>query len=226
MIRPIKLSISLLLVLSVIPTAQAQQQEVKGEVNQAMHRSSIDRLVGNFESEGRAEWQKPDEVIRLFGDISNKTIMDLGAGSGYFTFRLAEKADRVIAADVDDRFLDYLKEKLADQTDSLLKSRIEIRKIPYDDPGLRSGEVEGVIMVNTYHHIENRTDYFERMLSGLKTDGQLMVVDFKLGNDFGPPDNHKLSFKTVIDELSAVGFNSITSDTTLLPYQYIILCTK
>ena len=81
------------------------------DANQHMHRRSFEELVKSFENEDRSAWQKPDEVIALLGDLNGKTVMDIGAGSGYFTFRMAAKGARVIAADVDQRFLDFITEK-------------------------------------------------------------------------------------------------------------------
>jgi SAM-dependent methyltransferase len=220
------INFAIIVQISLVSNGYSQHEDEQGAVNQMMHRSSIDRLIRNFESEERETWQKPDEVIGLFGDLHGKTIVDLGAGSGYFTFRLAKTAAKVIAADVDDRFLDHLRERIAAAIDTASAQRIEIRKIPYTDPGLEAEEVDAIITVNTYHHIENRQEYLKNLLNGLKPKGQFMVVDFKLGNDFGPPDDHKLDFGTTLHELSQAGFSHIDIDTTLLSYQYIMLCTK
>jgi len=76
-----------------------------------MNQRSFEDLVNAFESEDREEWQKPDEVIALLGDIRGKTIMDIGAGTGYYAFRMTAKGAKVIAADVDDRFLNYMAAK-------------------------------------------------------------------------------------------------------------------
>ena len=58
-------------------------------------------ILEQVDDVGRIVWQKPEEVVRLLGDISDKTIADIGAGSGYFTFRFALKAKKVIAIDID-----------------------------------------------------------------------------------------------------------------------------
>ena len=72
--------------------------------NEHMNRRSFEDLVANFESEDRAAWQKPGSVIALLGDLQGKTVLDIGSGTGYFSFRLADKGARVVAADVDKRF--------------------------------------------------------------------------------------------------------------------------
>ena len=55
--------------------------------------------------QSRQVWQKPNLVIELLGDLQDKTIADIGAGVGYFSFRLAEKANRVIAIEIDENSL-------------------------------------------------------------------------------------------------------------------------
>lgn len=83
-----------------------------GRANKHMHQSSLDDLVKRFESPERDEYQQPDKVLAYLGDIKDKTIMDIGAGTGYFSVKLADHGAHVIAADVDDDFQDYLKNEL------------------------------------------------------------------------------------------------------------------
>lgn len=184
--------------------------------NKHMHQSSFDDLVNRFEDSTRAEWQKPDEVIALLGDLKGKSIMDIGAGTGYFSTRLANQGATVIAADVDDRFIDFINNKKLEN--------VTTRKVPYDSPKLAEKEVDAVIIVNTYHHIESRVEYFKQVKSGLKTDGQLMIVDFKKEETpHGPPVDHKLSETEVMKELKDAGFTDFDLNSKLLPYQYVII---
>lgn len=201
-------------------------QEKGGNPSQAdreMNRNSTKSLIANFESSGRVKWQKPDKVIAMLGDLSDKTVMDIGAGSGYFTFRLAKVSGKVIAADVNDRFLKYLNARRDSLVKVTGKDNIEVRKIPYNSPGLEPHEVNAVLIVDTYHHIENRVDYLKKLRRGIKPGGVLMIVDFKLGNGIGPPDRHKLRPDVVLDEMREAGFKDILLDNETLPYQYILL---
>lgn len=146
-----------------------------GDSNSFMNRMKFDRLVKNFENPEREKSQKPSEVIALFGDIQDKKIMDIGPGTGYFAFRMADKGANVIAADVDDRFLEYIREKKAERN----IENVTIRKVEYEDPLLQKDEVDHAIIVNTYHHIEDREKYFAKVFNGINDNGSLMVVDFK-----------------------------------------------
>src|SRR5690625_4625173 len=202
-----------------VPEQKMNQKETK-TANEYMHQASIDQLVRNFESPERDAYQKPEAGLEFLGDLAGKNIMDIGAGSGYFSVKLAEKGAHVIAADVSDEFQEYLERRIRDNE---LKN-IELRKIPYDDPGLSDREVDKVLIVNTYHHIESdRSVYFARVKEGLKPGGELVVIDFyKADIPVGPPLNHKIGMDDVITELKNAGYTNFDVNVELLPYQYII----
>lgn len=192
-------------------------------VNLFMNQRSFEELVENFESEERQEWQKPDDVIALLGDIEGKTIMDIGAGTGYFAFRMTHTGAKVIAADVDDRFLNYMEQKKDSLNDSLLVTR----KVEYDDPLLSEEEVHHVIIVNTYHHIDDREEYFSKVVKGIKSDGSLMVVDFKKDTGGpGPPKKYRVTTDKVREELTKAGFAKITVNDSLLENFYVVIAGK
>lgn len=195
-----------------------------GDANAHMHSRPIEDLIARFEDPARAEWQKPEEVFRLMGDIQGQTVMEIGAGSGYFSFMALEKGARVIAADIDDRFLDYIQQK----RDSLgiAADMMEIRQIQENSPGFRPGEADLVFMVNVYHHIENRQEYFAMMAERLVEGGRLMVVDFiREDTEHGPPTEMRLSADEVKAELSAAGFRDIRVHSEVLPEQYVIFAS-
>lgn len=188
--------------------------------NEYMHQNSIEELIKRFESPERDAYQKPEKVLEYLGNIKGKKIMDIGAGTGYFSVKLAQKGAFVIAADVNEQFQEYLKKRIQDQK---IKN-IELRKIPYDSPNLSNQEVDMVFLVNTYHHIENRVDYFAKVKTGLKKEGSLVIIDFFKVKEIpvGPPIEHKLSIDEVITELKKAGYTTFEINVDRLPYQYII----
>ncbi len=197
----------------------SEKQSKHGAANEHMHRSSVKDLVERFESPERDAYQEPQKVLEFLGDIQGQTIMDIGAGSGYFSVKLAERGAKVIAADVDDEFQEFLKERIEKNN---LKN-IETRKIPYDSPNLKVEEVDMVFIANTYHHIENRPVYFAKVKEGTKPEGALVIIDFyKSEIPVGPPLDHKLSMDVVVNELKKAGYTSFDVNVDLLPYQYII----
>jgi cyclopropane fatty-acyl-phospholipid synthase-like methyltransferase len=210
------------MVITTVAFAQDRDHRTENDgnsANQHMHQSSVENLVHYFESEERDAYQKPEKVLQYLGELKGKTIMDIGAGSGYFSVKLAGKGAKVIAADVNDEFQRYLKKRIEENN----IPNIELRKIPYDSPSLKNNEVDMVLIVNTYHHIENRPDYFSQVRNGLKAKGELVVIDFfKSDVPVGPSVDHKISIDAVVSELKQAGFHSFDVEVNLLPYQYII----
>jgi ubiquinone/menaquinone biosynthesis C-methylase UbiE len=193
-----------------------------GDANHYMNQSSLEELVERFEGADRDQWQKPDEVIKMLQVDSNSTWMDIGSGTGYFSFRLQNAGAKVICGDVDERFLKYIEKK----RDSLgiAPEKMELRKLPFDAPNLKEKEVDGVLIVNTYHHIEDRISYFKAVKNGLKEGGKLVVIDFlKKETPVGPPVEMKIPAGKVMDELKQAGFMELVVNRELLPYQFVVI---
>lgn len=206
--------------------AQEQDHHKKSDGNTAneyMHQSSVESLTRHFESSDRDAYQHPELVLQYLGELEGKKVMDIGAGTGYFSVKLAAAGAEVIAADVNDEFQQYLKKRIEDNH---IKN-IELRKVPYDSPTLKDHEVDMVLLVNTYHHIEERSEYFSKVKNGLKQNGELVVIDFfKSDIPFGPGFGHKVSIDVVVTELKQAGFDKFEVEVSLLPYQYIIRVTS
>lgn len=187
--------------------------------NEYMNESSFDELVKRFESPERDAYQQPQKVMDYLGDLKGKKIIDIGAGTGYFSVKLAERGAQVIAADVNEEFQAYLKNRITQEK----IQNISLRKIPYDSPALQEKEVDMVLIVNTYHHIDKRKEYFEKVKKGLTQNGELVIIDFyKTDIPVGPPKEHKVSIDEVIAELKQAGFTLFTVEVNLLVYQFII----
>jgi 2-polyprenyl-3-methyl-5-hydroxy-6-metoxy-1,4-benzoquinol methylase len=189
-------------------------------VDQHMHQTDFDTLVARFEESSRAEWQKPDQVIASLGSLDGKTVADIGTGSGYFAFPIAKKAAKVIAIDIDQRFLDYIEHKKQTQK---IGANIEARLTVPDSAGLKPLEADVVLIVNTFHHIENRVEYLRKLRDGLRKGGMLVIVDFKKEKtEVGPPLEFRFSEDQVQSELKAAGYTVVSTDKETLPYQYLI----
>src|SRR6266567_1743072 len=198
------------------PAAAAQESAA----NQFMHQADFDKLVARFEDPSRAEWQKPKKVIATLDPLDRKTVADIGAGTGYFAFPIAKKAAKVIAIDIDKRFLDYIDDKKQTQK---IGTNIETRLTAPDSPGLKTGEADMVLIADTYHHIEDRVEYLKKLKSCLRKGGVLVIIEFKKEKTPpGPPVELRLADKQVESELESAGFTIVSTDRDLLPYQYII----
>ncbi|MDG2088389.1 MAG: class I SAM-dependent methyltransferase [Arenicellaceae bacterium] len=228
-----KLSINHLLAVSLISILSGASLAHEGEhgpqnhsnahmkdANAHMNEAPFEDLAANFDSPDRAIWQKPADAIAALGDLAGKTVMDIGSGTGYFSFKLVDAGASVICADVDERFLGFIKEK----RDRLgLTDKMELRLVPYDSANLSAEEADIVLIVDTYHHIKDRENYFSAVRAGIKPGGKLMVIDFeKRELPVGPPVSMKLDAETVVNELRAAGFQNIDVNYELLPYQFMI----
>jgi len=176
----------------------------------------------NYDPEpNRGDWQNPDLIIRKMGLLSDKIVADVGSGTGYFTIPIARLAKRVIAIDIEQRYLDYIEDiKLelpADESDN-----IETRLTVANEPNLHADEVDVVLMVNVFYYLENRSDYMEIVRDALKDNGTLVLVDFKRGDMPVGPTENKVPTIEVERILQLAGFRQIVVDTTSLRYQYII----
>ncbi len=187
---------------------------------------NFESLVAVWEDKDRAIWQKPELVISHLGDLSEKTVADIGAGTGYFTFRLVPKAKKVIGIDIDSRFINFL-DSIKVKLPMPLAKRFESRLAKPEDPMLRTGEADVVMIVNTYAYIENRSAYLDLLKKGMSRDGELLIIDFKRNNiPVGPPDEFRVSVTQVETELKKAGFKIEKTDTESLDYQYIVLAQK
>jgi ubiquinone/menaquinone biosynthesis C-methylase UbiE len=184
----------------------------------------VPKWVKVFDDPGRDAWQKPDRVIAALGVAPGMTVADLGAGTGYFSVPLAHAVGaggRVLALDVEPKLVDYMKERAAKAGLAQMIPQL----IPIDDPRLPARGVDLVLVVDTWHHIDDRLHYLAKLESGLKAGGRVAVVDFRKG-DFpvGPPDAHKLAPEAVQDEFRAAGW-TLAMRWDELPYQYVLVFT-
>lgn len=129
-----------------------------------------------FSPPDRDEWQQPERVIKDIALRPGQTVADVGAGGGYFTFRLSEAVGprgRVIAVDLDPGMLQIIQEEAADRG----ATNVSVHAGQAEDPGIPV-PVDLVFLANTYHHIENPAVYFRGVRRYLKPGGRLVIIDF------------------------------------------------
>lgn len=179
-----------------------------------------------YESPDRVIWQKPDLVIQQLGDVNGKTVADLGAGTGYFSRRIAYKGARVIAIDIDPQAIQWMQEQKS-RFPVELQDRLIIRKATEDDPKLAENEVDIVLLVNTYSYIKNRVTYFKRLLKSIRKGGTVLIIDFKKKETpFGPKVSERVDIGDVEKELTQAGYYIIQKDESSLEYQYILKAVR
>jgi predicted methyltransferase len=173
-----------------------------------------------LEDPTRDEWQRPEEVVELLGCRSGMTVVDLGAGTGYFISHLSKavgREGRVLALDTDRSMVDAMDARA--ERDELRNVRPVM--VSPDDPALSPRSVDRILVVSTWHHISDRVDYAEKLLAALRPGGLLLIVDFTMDSPEGPPPLMRLTHDTVMRELAAAGFAAEIVEESL-PYQYVV----
>ena len=183
---------------------------------------STSEYIKALEDPGRDEWQKPDLVVDTLGLRLGDEVADLGAGSGYFTIRMAHvvgPAGKVYAVDIDPKMLENIerraKEEQLDNIQTILAD-------PHD-PKLGSNSVDLIFICDVLHHIADRDKYYPLLARALRPSGRLVNIDFhKRKLPVGPPETMKIDKKDMIKEVEPAGFR-LAKEFEFLKYQYFLV---
>jgi ubiquinone/menaquinone biosynthesis C-methylase UbiE len=187
--------------------------------------SDIERWIKAFEDPARAEWQKPDQVVELLGLKSGQNVADIGAGTGYFTRRMAKKVlpgGIAVAVDIQADFFPYVNDKALEAKQDNIFTQLALP----DNPRLGEGVYDLIFICNTLHHIEHRAEYYAWLRRGLRPNGRVVIVDFFKDMEIpvGPKPSERLASGDVRREFESAGF-TVSVDAETLPYQYILTAT-
>jgi len=156
----------------------------------------------------RDGWQRPQEVMDELGLSAGSAVADIGAGRGYFTFRLAERVGqfgKVFAVDIDEGELRRLSSHAKEE--GLLQ--IATIHSAADDPHLETASLDAILVVNAYHEMRDYDAMLHGMFRALKPGGRLAVIDE--GSESGKPrssyhSNHKIPELLVREDAERNGF--------------------
>lgn len=181
-----------------------------------------DSYIRMLEDPAREAWQQPDQIVYNLDLRPDAEIAEIGAGSGYFTMRLAKAigpAGRVYAVDVDQKMLDYIDRRAEGEK----IENIQTILAEPNDPRLGSESVDAIFICDTLHHIQHRQRYYPLLVRALRSGGRLVVVDFhKRKLPVGPPVEMKIDRRTCVKEIQTAGFRLI-QEFTFLKYQYFLI---
>ena len=181
-----------------------------------------ERWAKIFDDPSRAAWQKPDEIVAALELKPGMVAADLGAGTGYFTAALSRAVGEkgvVLSIDPEPQMVEYLGKRAHREG---LTNVVPVLAL-YEDPFLPPGRVDRVLIVDTYHHIDDRQAYFHRLGKNLAPGGRVAIVDFhKRPLPVGPPPEAKLEREVVVAEMQKAGFR-LAAEPTFLPYQYFLV---
>lgn len=196
------------------PTAPATQADHFGR-----HFDNADEWAKSFDDPARDEWQLPARVIDALQLKSGQLVADIGAGTGYFTVRLAKSpaAPRVYAVDIEPSMVEYVKQRAVREG---LKNVVAVQA-GADRTNLPE-PVDLVLVVDTYHHIPNRVAYFTALKTRMKQGARLAIVDFRKNSPEGPPVEFRFTPDQISAELAEAGF-SLQASHDFLPRQIFLI---
>ena len=183
--------------------------------------SGAERWAHIFDDPERDKWQKPHEVIEALKLAPTALVADIGSGTGYFAVRFANMVPKgkVYGVDIEPDMVKYLSNRAKREKRTNI---VAIKGAP-DDPRLPR-KVDLVLMVDVFHHIENRDAYLQELRRALKPGGRIAIIDFRLESPDGPPRDARIAPDRVTEELKAAGYR--LSDTyDFLPNQYFLVFT-
>lgn len=192
-----------------------------------------------FDDPARDAWQKPRELLAALAIRPGMWVADLGAGTGYFSRwldaavrgtvapsgrkRATERRDGVVfAVDTEPNMVAHLRERAEKERTPTIVPVLASR----DDPRLPPRALDLVLIVDTYHHLDDRRGYLARLGAAVKPAGRIAIVDWKDGDlPIGPPREHKLAREVVVDEMRTVGW-TLVGEPKLLPHQYVLVFAR
>ena len=212
------LLVLLVLVLAVVLSAQ-QRHPVSG------------RVIAPVMGVGGAAWlerpereseEAPSRAVEALDLKPGMVAADIGAGSGYYSVRMARKVGptgKVFATDIQAGMLDILKRRM---TAEGIANVVPVLGAP-DDPRLPAGSIDLALMVDVYHELAAPQVFVRRLRDALKPDGRLVLIEFRKEDPRVPiQEVHKMSVDLVRRELDADGY-AIDKVIDVLPWQHIIV---
>ncbi|HEX9264391.1 MAG TPA: methyltransferase domain-containing protein [Candidatus Binatia bacterium] len=213
----------LILALILFPSTLSAQDAVKRDERE-MHGLHNDpkAYIGSLDDPKRDAYQKPHEVLTALNLKPGEVIADIGAGSGYFTFRLAHQVGakgKIYAVDVSPDMILHVNRRIREEKTTNVVSILA----DADDPLLPDRSVNRFFICEVWHHVENQTKYLSLMKKMLKPAGEVVMIDFhKKELPFGPPLQMKIAREDLIKQLESNGFR-LANEHTFLPYQYFLV---
>ncbi len=198
------------------PLASAAQQSHPGHQHSF---AGAEKWAAEFDDPARDAWQKPHEVIQALALSDGAVVADIGAGTGYFSVRLARmvSASRIYAVDTEPDMVRYLGERAKREG---LKNVVAVRAKAGD--ARLPAKADLALLVDVYHHIESRTRYFAALRAHLRPGGRVAIVDFRMDAPVGPPPAGRIAPEKVIEEMRGAGYE-LAQRHEFLPYQYFLV---
>jgi ubiquinone/menaquinone biosynthesis C-methylase UbiE len=173
----------------------------------------------------RDSWQMPQEVFMLMGnDLRGRTIADLAAGDGYFTFKLIEVGANVIAISDDQRQIDAIETRKQEM--KLGDDRLRTRLAPKGQAGLAPEEVDACLLVHSYVSIPDKKTYLQQVYAGTKMPKPLFILEWlNTETPIGPPMTDRISSDRIMDDVGLAGYTDVGAYSTKIPNQVFLFAS-
>lgn len=236
-----RLSLLLLICLAAFATADAAERRPEERYEQrSVHDPNgigkfyLGREIAQVMGPGGIPWlerdqrefeEKPSVVIDALQIKPGDTVADLGAGSGYYSFRLAPvvgPTGKVLAIDIEPRMLEVIRGRATRQE----IGNVETVRSTASDPNLPPASVDLVLMVDVYHELAFPYEMMQAVVTALKPGGRVALVEYRKEDPNVPiKEVHKMSERQAIREMQAVGLKHQRSVESL-PLQHLLIFTK
>jgi ubiquinone/menaquinone biosynthesis C-methylase UbiE len=198
----------------------AQQHQPQSKPDHMQHRfDDPERYAKSFDDPARDAWQMPSRVIEALALSPGASAADIGAGTGYFSVRLAKAipAGTVYAVDVEPSMLDHIRKRaLGDGLRNVVTLQASGTSPNLPKP------VDVVIVVDTYHHLPNRPTYFRELQKSLAPGGRVAIIDFRKDSPEGPPPEFRFEADQIIAEMKQAGYR-LDARHDFLPRQHFLV---
>lgn len=216
------LSIVALAATVLVSTSHAQnQQQGGGHVARLFPPSDL----GLLDAPDRDLWQRPDQIMDALGIADASIVADIGAGSGWFTIRLARRVGPqglVYAQDVQKEMINAIMRRVGREGFNNVRPVLGAK----DDPKLEPSSVDVALMVDAYHEVEDRVTMLMNLAKALKPQGRIGIVDFRLdGTGPGPAPEERVSPDVVVNDAKKAGLRLLRQE-PFLQYQYFLIFGK
>src|SRR5689334_7646174 len=173
----------------------------------------------------RESEEQPDAALDAIGVAKGSTAADIGAGAGYFTWRLAERvgpAGKVYGNDIQPKMLELLRTNMAARK----ITNVEPVLGAVDDPKLPRDAVDLVLLVDVYHEFSAPQAMVRKIRESLRKDGRLVLLEYRAEDPKVPiRPEHKMTVEQVKAELEPEGFR-LERVSEALPRQHILIFRK
>jgi ubiquinone/menaquinone biosynthesis C-methylase UbiE len=205
---------------------------------QGSHPVSGRRIASVMNAQGAAWLDRPErereeaptKALAALGIRPGQTVADIGAGSGYYTVRLAEAVGpggRVFATDIQPEMLALIRKRLSETTPKGKESAsVELVLGTQTESKLPDDAIDLALMVDVYHELAQPQAFLRSLKRALKRDGRLVLIEFRKETGWVPiREEHKMSVREARMELEAEGF-AFDRVIDVLPWQHILVFTS